>query len=185
MATPVGTPPNLIGIGFIRREVGVDLSFFQWMALGMPVVAILFTWSIANLWRGGAVQQGSLAGVARLIAAERGAQGAWTAGQRNTIIAFGVTVFLWVFPGVIALVSGQDDPFYKQLVATFPEGVVAILGAALLFVSHQHSDATSSRSRAAGGGQDRWWIVFLYARRHRARLACLQDGTRRGDRSGA
>ena len=162
LATPVGTPPNLIGIGFIRREVGVDLSFFQWMALGLPVVAILFTWSIANLWRGGAVRQGSLAGIARLIAAERGAQGAWTTGQRNTMIAFGLTVFLWVFPGVVALVSGQDDPFYKQLVGTFPEGVVALLGAGLLFVLPTNFARHEFTLPWREAVKIDWWIVFLY-----------------------
>ena len=29
LGTPVGTPPNLIGIGFIRRETGVELTFFS------------------------------------------------------------------------------------------------------------------------------------------------------------
>ena len=36
LGTPVGTPPNLIGIGFIRREAGVDIPFFGWMAIGAP-----------------------------------------------------------------------------------------------------------------------------------------------------
>jgi sodium-dependent dicarboxylate transporter 2/3/5 len=132
------------------------------MALGLPVVAILFAWSIANLWRSGAVRQGSLAGVARLIAAERGAQGVWTAGQRNTMIAFGVTVFLWVFPGVVALVSGQDDPFYKQLVATFPEGVVALLGAGLLFVLPTNFARHEFTLPWRVAVKIDWWIVFLY-----------------------
>ena len=31
LATPVGTPPNLIGLGFIRRILGVEFPFFKWM----------------------------------------------------------------------------------------------------------------------------------------------------------
>jgi len=42
MATPVGTPPNLIGIGLMERIQGVHLGFFQWMALGVPIVVLLF-----------------------------------------------------------------------------------------------------------------------------------------------
>ena len=34
MATPVGTPPNLIGIGMLERIAGIRISFFTWMAIG-------------------------------------------------------------------------------------------------------------------------------------------------------
>jgi sodium-dependent dicarboxylate transporter 2/3/5 len=162
LTTPVGTPPNLIGIGFVRREIGVDLSFFEWMALGMPVVAVLFTWSIVSLWRGGAAREGSLAGMARLIAAERRAQGAWTTGQRNTLIAFAATVTLWVLPGVVALVAGQDEPLYKQLVTILPEGVVALLGATLLFVLPTNFARHEFTLPWREAVRIDWWIVFLY-----------------------
>ncbi len=42
MATPVGTPPNLIGIGMLERITGTRISFFTWMAIGMPLVLVLF-----------------------------------------------------------------------------------------------------------------------------------------------
>ena len=42
MATPVGTPPNLIGIGLIERIEQVHIGFFRWMAIGVPLVIILF-----------------------------------------------------------------------------------------------------------------------------------------------
>src|SRR5688500_10253063 len=42
MGTPVGTPPNLIGIGMLEKIVGTRVSFFQWMAIGVPVMTILF-----------------------------------------------------------------------------------------------------------------------------------------------
>ena len=42
LATPVGTPPNLIGIGFIRSQLGVEIAFFRWMLIGVPVVVVLF-----------------------------------------------------------------------------------------------------------------------------------------------
>jgi anion transporter len=41
LATPVGTPPNVIGIGFIRSLLGVEIPFFQWLLVGVPVVVVL------------------------------------------------------------------------------------------------------------------------------------------------
>ncbi|MGH9309880.1 MAG: SLC13 family permease, partial [Vicinamibacterales bacterium] len=42
IGTPIGTPPNLIGIGMLNRIAGVKISFFQWMLLGVPIVVLLF-----------------------------------------------------------------------------------------------------------------------------------------------
>src|SRR5688572_32056544 len=42
LGTPVGTPPNLIGIGMLEKLAGVDVSFFQWMLLGVPAMVLMF-----------------------------------------------------------------------------------------------------------------------------------------------
>src|SRR5215211_3171984 len=51
LATPVGTPPNVIGIGFIRSQLGVDVPFFSWMLVGIPTVLVLFTFLYVYLNR--------------------------------------------------------------------------------------------------------------------------------------
>lgn len=162
LATPVGTPPNLIGIGFVRRATGVDIPFFAWMMLGLPVVAILLACTVADLRRFGTRAGAQLDGIADYIAAQRRGLGPWTRGQVNTMIAFALTVALWVVPGVIALVVGQQHPAYKEFTGTFPEGVAAIIGASLLFILpvdlRQHK-FTLSWDEAV---QIDWWIVFLY-----------------------
>jgi solute carrier family 13 (sodium-dependent dicarboxylate transporter), member 2/3/5 len=162
LATPVGTPPNLIGIGFIQRATGVTLPFFSWMALGLPVVAVMFVLALADLWRGGVPQRTSLDGVAALIASERRGLGPWTRGQRNTLIAFATTVILWVLPGVVALLAGTESAIYQRCVPLLPEGTVALLGATLLFVL----PTNFSRHEFTLGWDEAqkidWWIVFLY-----------------------
>ncbi len=57
-----------------------------------------------------------------------------SAGQRNTLVAFGVTVGLWLFPGVIAVAGFADSAFAKAYEAAVPESVAAMVGAILLFV---------------------------------------------------
>src|SRR6187549_1823969 len=44
LATPIGTPPNVIGLGYIRESLGVEFPFLKWCAIGAPVVVILFLW---------------------------------------------------------------------------------------------------------------------------------------------
>jgi len=162
LATPVGTPPNLIGLGFMRRELGVEIPFFSWMMIGLPVALALTAFVIADLGRSAMRGATPLRGLATLVARERQGLGPWTRGQRNTLIAFSTTVFLWVLPGVVALVLGQDHPLYRQLVTSLPESVVALVGAGLLFVLpvdlHKH-EFTLPWSEAV---KIDWWIVFLY-----------------------
>ncbi len=35
LATPIGTPPNVIGLGYIRSLVGIEFPFFKWLLIGV------------------------------------------------------------------------------------------------------------------------------------------------------
>ncbi|MBM4245249.1 MAG: SLC13/DASS family transporter [Deltaproteobacteria bacterium] len=162
LATPVGTPPNLIGIGFIRQETGVDVSFFAWMALGVPVVVLTLAAMLTRFRVSVVDRTQRLDGVAAFVAAERAALGPWTRGQVNTLIAFAFAVTFWVLPGVLALLLGGDHPLCRQLASALPEGVVALLAAGLLFLlptDLRRMEFTLDWREAV---QIDWWIVFLY-----------------------
>jgi sodium-dependent dicarboxylate transporter 2/3/5 len=163
IGTPVGTAPNLIGLGFLRRATGVDVPFFTWMTLGLPVVLVLIAVSLSSLARDARAPGGrSEVHLAGAIARERRAIGPWTAGQRNTVIAFGLTVLGWVLPGLLAVVLGTDDPAYRWMQATLPEPVVALLGAGLLFVLPIDARRLEFTLPWREAVKIEWWIVFLY-----------------------
>jgi solute carrier family 13 (sodium-dependent dicarboxylate transporter), member 2/3/5 len=134
MGTPVGTPPNLIGIGMLEKIVGQDISFFSWMALGVPVVVMLFGYLILQFYftsvRGFEVAEGST----ELVHRELERLGTLTAGQRNVLIAFGFTILLWVLPGLLAIIGADQTAFAGAYAARMPEGVAAMIGACLLFI---------------------------------------------------
>ncbi|HEX5043883.1 MAG TPA: DASS family sodium-coupled anion symporter [Candidatus Polarisedimenticolaceae bacterium] len=134
LATPVGTPPNLIGLGFIRRLIGVEFPFFRWMLIGVPVVLVLFVWLVVYMHAATGAGVRRLAGSAALLRGEQARLGPWTRGQRSTLLAFGITVLLWVVPGVVALVAGAESAAYEAINASVPEAVAAVLGAGLLFL---------------------------------------------------
>ena len=161
LGTPVGTAPNLIGIGLIRREAGVDIPFFGWMTIGAPAGVAMLAIALTCFTRRGE----RLPPDAELedeLRAERRALGPWTRGQRNTALAFAVTVALWVTPGVVALAWGTGHPVYRTLQETVPESVAALLGASLLFilpVDLRRMEFTLPWDEAV---QIDWWIVILY-----------------------
>jgi solute carrier family 13 (sodium-dependent dicarboxylate transporter), member 2/3/5 len=159
LTTPVGTPPNLIGVGFIRSQLGVEVTFFQWMLIGIPVAAVLFGFLAVYLnWVGPSGVRELPAG-AELIGHQRRELGPWTAGQRSVALAFGITVALWVLPGVAALVWGGSSSIYLTLSRRMPEGVVALLGASLLFVL-PGKDGPAITWREAT--EIDWGVVLLY-----------------------
>ncbi len=134
LATPVGTPPNLIGIALIRDGLHVRITFFQWMTFGLPLAALMLVaiyGTILLLFR---PEVRHVPGqLARMREAQQ-ALGPWTTGQVNSLIAFGTAVTLWTTPGIIALFLGSDHPIVTTLTRRFPEGIVALLAACLLFV---------------------------------------------------
>lgn len=159
LCTPIGTPPNMIGLDKIRA-LGVDFSFFQWSMLGFPLVTVLFLFLFAYLnWfcRAGVTE---ISGGAKFLNERRRSLGPWTVSQKSTMAAFGVTVMLWILPGVVFLLYGNDDPFYKSLKNPLNEGVVAILGAVLLFLLPGNRDGRAINWKEAS--QIDWGIVLLY-----------------------
>ena len=123
--------PNLIGIGFVRRETGVALPFFSWMALGVPVGLLTPAFAGGACSRRGAPPAGRLAGVgAAHRARARGARARGRAGQVNTLVAFGLTVALLGRSRASSRSSRAGRiRSTDQLTRALPEGVVAILGA--------------------------------------------------------
>ena len=134
LATPVGTPPNLIGIGLIERTLGIRITFFQWMSFGLPVAALMVVFLIVHLGRACPAQPGLLQDSTHWLHAEKAKLGPVRRGEWNVMAAFACTVLLWLVPGVIALSLGQEHPLAKWFERHLPEAIAALIGALLLFV---------------------------------------------------
>ena len=165
LATPIGTPPNLIGLAFIRDQAGVEVSFLGWCAIGVPLVVVMATLAVNVLAQMFPAAVERLEGVSAYVAAERGRLGSWTTGQRSTAVAFAITVALWVLPGLLLVVLGSAHPICQWLGKRLPEGVAALIGALLLFLlPGDRAAETGRRRRALTWRETRidWDIVLLY-----------------------
>ncbi|MBI4603610.1 MAG: SLC13/DASS family transporter [Planctomycetes bacterium] len=160
LATPIGTPPNVIGLGFIRRELGVEVPFFQWTLIGVPVVATLYLVLYLYLSLLCCTGVAEVAGSRDMLLGERKALGPLTRAQRSTIAACTVAAALWVLPGLVAIASGEESAAYGLVKEMLPEGVAALLGAALLFL------LPGERGRRAISWDEAakidWGVVLLY-----------------------
>jgi sodium-dependent dicarboxylate transporter 2/3/5 len=128
--TPIGTPPNLIGIGLIEQATGVHISFVSWVGRVFPVTfatLLLMMAYFAFLFRH--EKKTLVYDRARMVERYRDL-GPWTAEQRRVTVALLVTVSLWVVPPLLGLLSPALGGFFS---ARLPEAVVPVVVAGALF----------------------------------------------------
>ena len=90
--------------------------------------------------------------------------GAQEPGTNEEIAEFCALTYDVKFPlfAKVSVLGDDQHPLYRELIATLPEGVVALLGATLLFVlptDRRRLEFTLPWSEAV---KIDWWIVFLY-----------------------
>jgi sodium-dependent dicarboxylate transporter 2/3/5 len=86
IGTPIGTPPNLVFREVYMQNTGNEVSFFEWMTWGIPVVIIFLPLMAIWLTRG-LNFKGSI---------EMPHVGVWKIEERRVLIVFSLTALAWV-----------------------------------------------------------------------------------------
>jgi sodium-dependent dicarboxylate transporter 2/3/5 len=133
IATPVGSPPNLIAIGLIERVAGRSIGFFEWMSFGLPIAVVLFAFLFLIVRAWFVDPRDRVEGAIESIRRERARLGRWTAGEKVALTAFLTAVVLWTLPGFVSVALPKGSPFAVLVKQALPEAVSAILAASLLF----------------------------------------------------
>ena len=131
LGTPVGTPTNLIVMGYLEDEFGLSISFDQWMTLGLPVVALMLpaAWLVLTRW-GLRVTTASGGEGASVIRERLAGLGKMTAPEARVLICFLLIAGAWIFRRPLnGLTIGDLQPF-----AGLTDHVIAIAGAILMFL---------------------------------------------------
>jgi sodium-dependent dicarboxylate transporter 2/3/5 len=134
IATPVGSPPNLIAIGMLEKLASFKITFFQWMLIGLLVLIPMYFALFLILKFRLRKEKDSKETQTTFSPENEKAQKGLTRPQQNVLIAFCVTVALWILPGLVSIILGRDSSLSLWLEKHFPESVVAIIGAGLLFI---------------------------------------------------
>lgn len=134
ISTPVGTPPNLIGIGMIDRLLGRKISFFEWMSFALPITLVMFLVLFVLIVILHPPEKRRLSGIREYIAKKRDRLGKWTRGEKNALVAFGIAVTFWILPGLFAVLGSGFSPYRAFFKSHLPEGIVALVAASSLFL---------------------------------------------------
>jgi solute carrier family 13 (sodium-dependent dicarboxylate transporter), member 2/3/5 len=162
LLTPVGSPPNLIGRGLIEEATGERISFAEWMATALPICAIMFVVLAVVLLLLNRPEIRQIEGVEEYVRNERAQLGPLSRAEKNTLIAFGVTVTLWIFPGIVALVAGTESSAYEEVSGRLNEGIVAVLGASLLFMLPTDWSKREYTLRWSDAARIDWGTIVLF-----------------------
>lgn len=162
LLTPVGSPPNLIGRGLIEEATGERISFASWIGAALPICAVMFVVLAVVLLLLNKPEIKRIDGVADYVAEQRAEMGPLSRAEKNTLIAFGITVTLWIFPGIIALVAGTDSAVYAEISERLDEGIVAVLGAGLLYLLPTEWGKREFTLRWRDAAEIDWGTILLF-----------------------
>ena len=160
VATPIGTPTNLIAIDWLTENTGSSIGFGTWMMFGIPAAALLIpvAWWVVTR---GLPKLGTGAAAMQEIRSQRDGLGAMTAPELRAAAVFGVVALFWIARVPVQHAAEAGAWNYPWLMAIGDMGI-AIAGAVAMFLI------------PAGAGQNRailnwgeavklpWGVLILF-----------------------
>ncbi|KAA5803552.1 SLC13/DASS family transporter [Alkalicaulis satelles] len=150
LATPVGTPTNLIAIGFLEREFEASITFVEWMMLGVPAVAVILPvmWLILTRFAFKVSASAPNAAGHEEVLRQKKALGRMSAPEWRVAVAFGTVAVLWMgreLPGALIfrpeisfgwnpLLGWLSDALALPVRLALSDAQIAILGAVAVFL---------------------------------------------------
>ncbi|PCJ32870.1 MAG: anion transporter [Alphaproteobacteria bacterium] len=127
LGTPIGTPPNLFVVGFMRETYDIEISFLTWMMFGIPTVVVMvpIAWFVLTRWA--YPFNLSDAPVAQsLLHEELESMGPMSTPEKRVAMVFLGVAGCWIFR-----VPVQEN---LQIMLWLNDAMIAIGGATILFM---------------------------------------------------
>lgn len=95
VATPIGTPTNLIAIDWLAANTDASIGFTTWMMFGVPAMLLLVPAAWWSVTRGLPALSGGEAAL-ESVREEKRSLGRMNAPEMRAALVFGITALLWV-----------------------------------------------------------------------------------------
>ena len=125
IATLIGTPPNLIFAGFVQDQFNIEISFFDWLLVGLPISIILlgFIWVFLTKYAF-KLQKTGFPGGKKEIQSLLSEMGPISNEEKKILVVFTLTILFWIFRKYTINI----------LVPKFDDSMIAIASALILFI---------------------------------------------------
>lgn len=133
LGTLLGSPPNAFVAGYVADELDRDITFLQWMQLGVPIVVVfigvawllitrvLFRSDLAEVPGGREMIDGQLAELGRV-----------STGEKRVLAVFAGAAFLWIVPGLLDEIPGVGDAL--PWLGSLDDTAIAVAAGIVLFL---------------------------------------------------
>lgn len=121
--TVIGTPPNVVMIGYLESEYGQQMDFLTWSALGVPFALVMLTATYFILTRFYPNRLGNLGMTREVLDTEIKKLGRRSDKENMVLLCFGLTAFLWVARTYVNSLTGLG----------LSNAQIAIFGALMVF----------------------------------------------------
>jgi sodium-dependent dicarboxylate transporter 2/3/5 len=136
IASIIGSPPNVILVGFLSREYGIEIGFAQWMLFGVPFAAIflVIAWVMIT-WVLYPFDIKEIEGGRSLFRRQLKSLGPMKRGEWITMIVFFCTAVLWTTRPLLAGITvGSGDDAWRPFAGLSDAGIVIIAAIALFVI---------------------------------------------------
>ncbi|MEQ9438102.1 MAG: DASS family sodium-coupled anion symporter [Cyclobacteriaceae bacterium] len=96
--TIIGTPPNVVMVGYMQEFYGREIAFGRWLFVGIPICVVLLTCTYLLITRVLFRHRlKRLAGSGEIIASKLRELGAMSRAEKLVAAVFALTAFCWIF----------------------------------------------------------------------------------------
>lgn len=126
VATIIGTPPNVVFVGYAQELLHTEIGFAEWMMVGVPVSILLLGLTYFLLTQ--IIHKnnlGKMSNAEALINNEYEALGKWKFEEKIVAVVFGLTAAMWIFKVPLNNFIGFS---------LFNDTVTAMIGGVFMFI---------------------------------------------------
>lgn len=131
--TPIGTPPNLLVVAFMKENYGIDVNFLSWMMFGVPATLVMLPIACLVLTKWAYPFDLAENSIAQdMLSDELKEMGPMSAPEKRMAMTFALIACCWIF----------RTPVQKNLetMLWLSDALIAVAGAMFMFIIPSGSD---------------------------------------------
>jgi sodium-dependent dicarboxylate transporter 2/3/5 len=160
VGTPAGAGSNPLTMGYLKDLAGIEVTFAQWMVLGIPTVCLLVPVAWWVLRWAFPCPGGSLLPDAELASLVEEGRMPLTRREKAFLVVFSCTVILWIFGPSIEQLSGGTLTLTLQGVGLATALILFLPGLDLLSWSQAERDTPWGALLVLAGGLAAGMVLF-------------------------
>lgn len=152
--TLIGTPPNIVMVGYLRQMLGYEMQFSQWLLMGIPTgLLLLFTCYFLLTRVLFPNRMKNIEGSEQVIMNKLHQLGAVSREEMLVMIIFAITALCWIFKSQLNQAIGVD---------LLSDTTIAMAGGALMFIVPVNFRGSTSLLQWEDTTKLPWGILILF-----------------------